>query len=75
MSLDPEPDKDLKKEMKASAKSVFTQRCNFFASRQDKLSDDMNKLYVVIWGQSSLALQTKIISLEDDEDKKKTFDC
>ena len=44
VSLDPETDKDFKKEMKASAKSVFTQRCKLCASRQDKLSDDMNKL-------------------------------
>ena len=73
--MDPDTDKDLIKEMKVSAKSVFIQRCKLFASRQDKLSDNMNKLYAVIWGQSSLALQTEIISLEDYEDKKKTFDC
>ena len=57
------------------AKSVFIQRCKLFASRHDTLSDNMNKLYAVIWGQSSLALQTEIISLEDYEDEKKTFDC
>ena len=48
--------KDLINERKASSKSVFTQRCKLFASRQDKLNDNMNKLYAVIWGQSSLVL-------------------
>ena len=73
--MDPDIDKDLIKEMKASAKSVFIQRCKLFASRQDKLGDNMNKLYAVSWGQSSLARQSEIISLEYYEDKKNPFDC
>ena len=47
LPLNPETDKKLIKEMKASAKSVCIQSCKLFASRQDKLGDNMNKLYAV----------------------------
>ena len=62
-------------EIKEAVTDLYTQDMKLYTTRKQSLRQNMVKLYGIIWGNCTHALQTKIAAVVDYEEKSKEYDC
>ena len=68
-------DEEEKESLLITIQELHTQKIKIFAVRQELLTQNLTKIYRVIWGNCTSSLQTKVRSLEGFDEKYSANNC